>query len=60
MGKLTREKASQEQVESFMSQEREKRRTLLLKFLQTCSASKVPLSLFLSLGVVWMIKSGSR
>ncbi|KAL1214044.1 U-box domain-containing protein 33 [Cardamine amara subsp. amara] len=41
LGKLTREKASQEQVESFMSQEREKRRTLLLKFLQACSASKV-------------------
>ncbi|KFK31350.1 hypothetical protein AALP_AA6G100900 [Arabis alpina] len=41
LGRLTREKASQEQVETFMSQEREKRRTLLLKFLQACSASKV-------------------
>ncbi|KAG7532301.1 hypothetical protein ISN45_Aa08g000070 [Arabidopsis thaliana x Arabidopsis arenosa] len=41
LGRLTREKASQEQVESFMSQEREKRRTLLLKFLHACSASKV-------------------
>ncbi|CAA0408281.1 unnamed protein product [Arabidopsis thaliana] len=41
LGRITRERASQEQVESFMSQEREKRRTLLLKFLHACSASKV-------------------
>ncbi|CAN8267070.1 unnamed protein product [Cochlearia groenlandica] len=41
LGKLTREQASQEQLETFMSQEREKRRTLLLKFLQACTASKV-------------------
>jgi len=41
LGRLTRDKASQEQVETFMSQEREKRRTLLHKFLQACSASKV-------------------
>ncbi|KAG7605283.1 UspA [Arabidopsis thaliana x Arabidopsis arenosa] len=40
LGRITRERASQEQVESFMSQEREKRRTLLLKFLHACSASK--------------------
>lgn len=50
VGRLTREKASQEQVESFMSQEREKRRTLLLKFLHTCSASKVP---FLPFSLFW-------
>ncbi|ESQ39928.1 hypothetical protein EUTSA_v10001004mg [Eutrema salsugineum] len=41
LGRLTKEQASQEQLETFMSQEREKRRTLLLKFLQACSASKV-------------------
>ncbi|KAL0737351.1 hypothetical protein Bca4012_013561 [Brassica carinata] len=41
LGRLAREQASQEQLEVFMSQEREKRRTLLNKFLQACSASKV-------------------
>ncbi|KAJ4888539.1 Adenine nucleotide alpha hydrolases-like superfamily protein [Raphanus sativus] len=41
LGRLTREQASQEQLETFMSQEREKRRTLLNKFLHACSASKV-------------------
>ena len=42
VGRLTREQASQEQLETFMSQEREKRRTLLNKFIHACSASKVP------------------
>ncbi|KAH0899275.1 hypothetical protein HID58_048843 [Brassica napus] len=41
VGRLTREQASQEQLETFMSQEREKRRTLLNKFIHACSASKV-------------------
>uniref|UniRef100_M4E057 UspA domain-containing protein n=1 Tax=Brassica campestris TaxID=3711 RepID=M4E057_BRACM len=41
LGRLTREQASQEQLETFMSQEREKRRTLLNKFIHACSASKV-------------------
>ncbi|XP_048637319.1 uncharacterized protein LOC106401446 isoform X2 [Brassica napus] len=41
LGRLAREQASQEQLDAFMSQEREKRRTLLNKFLQACSASKV-------------------
>ncbi|KAF8108392.1 hypothetical protein N665_0109s0019 [Sinapis alba] len=41
LGRLAREQASQEQLEVFMSQEREKRRTLLNKFLHACSASKV-------------------
>ena len=42
VGRLAKEQASQEQLDAFMSQEREKRRTLLNKFIQTCSASKVP------------------
>ncbi|KAF2532967.1 hypothetical protein F2Q70_00031572 [Brassica cretica] len=42
LGRLAREQASEEQLDAFMSQEREKRRTLLNKFIQTCSASKVP------------------
>ncbi|KAJ0240554.1 Uncharacterized protein HA466_0221670 [Hirschfeldia incana] len=41
LGRLAKEQASQEQLDAFMSQEREKRRTLLNKFLQACSASKV-------------------
>ncbi|CAN6875663.1 unnamed protein product [Brassica oleracea] len=41
LGRLAKEQASQEQLDAFMSQEREKRRTLLNKFIQTCSASKV-------------------
>lgn len=53
VGRLTRDKASQEQVETFMSQAREKRRTLLQKFLQACSASKVPsLSLLVLSGLL--------
>ncbi|XP_010530079.1 PREDICTED: U-box domain-containing protein 36 [Tarenaya hassleriana] len=41
LGRLPREQASQEQLESFMSQEKAKRRSLLHKFLDVCSASKV-------------------
>ncbi|CAH8388848.1 unnamed protein product [Eruca vesicaria subsp. sativa] len=41
LGRLAKEQASQEQLEAFMSQEREKRRTLLNKFLRACSDSKV-------------------
>ncbi|MED6131704.1 hypothetical protein PIB30_012141 [Stylosanthes scabra] len=41
MGMIPKSQVSAEQVESFMAQERAKRRDLLHKFLQTCSACKV-------------------
>ncbi|MED6124047.1 hypothetical protein PIB30_055313 [Stylosanthes scabra] len=41
MGMIPKSQVSGEQVESFMAQERAKRRDLLHKFLQTCSACKV-------------------
>ncbi|KAJ1428635.1 UspA [Sesbania bispinosa] len=41
VGMIPKEQVSPEQVESYMAQERGKRRELLHKFLQSCSASKV-------------------
>ncbi|XP_057753394.1 LOW QUALITY PROTEIN: U-box domain-containing protein 54 [Arachis stenosperma] len=41
MGMIPKSQVSGEQVESYMAQERAKRRNLLHKFLQTCSACKV-------------------
>ncbi|TKY72281.1 U-box domain-containing protein 35 [Spatholobus suberectus] len=41
VGMIPREQVSPEQVESYMDQERGKRRELLYTFLQSCSASKV-------------------
>ncbi|BAT87591.1 uncharacterized protein HKW66_Vig0070420 [Vigna angularis] len=41
VGVIPKEQVSPEQVESYMAQERGKRRELLNKFLQLCSASKV-------------------
>ncbi|KAL4380636.1 hypothetical protein HN51_003959 [Arachis hypogaea] len=41
MGMIPKSQVSGEQVETYMAQERAKRRNLLHKFLQTCSACKV-------------------
>ncbi|KAK7303441.1 hypothetical protein RJT34_14348 [Clitoria ternatea] len=41
VGMIPKDQVSPEQVESYMAQERGKRRELLYKFLQSCSASKV-------------------
>ncbi|KAG4948900.1 hypothetical protein JHK86_042139 [Glycine max] len=41
VGMIPKDQVSPEQVESYMAQERGKRRELLNKFLQLCSASKV-------------------
>ena len=41
VGKIPKNQVSQEQVQSFMDQERNKRRELLQKFLNACSSSKV-------------------
>jgi len=41
VGMIPKNQVSPEQVESYMAQERGKRRELLNKFLQLCSASKV-------------------
>ena len=41
MGMIPKSQVGPEQVESYMAQERGKRRELLHKFLQTCSACKV-------------------
>jgi len=38
---IPKDQVSPEQVESYMAQERGKRRELLNKFIQLCSASKV-------------------
>ncbi|XP_062160485.1 uncharacterized protein LOC133867735 isoform X2 [Alnus glutinosa] len=47
LGMLTRGQVKPEMVESYVSQERDKRRKLLQKFLDTCSASKVNVDLLL-------------
>jgi len=41
VGMVPRNQVSAEQVESYMDQEKDKRRQLLHKFLQSCSISKV-------------------
>lgn len=41
VGKIPKNQVSQEQVQSYMDQERNKRRELLQKFLNACSSSKV-------------------
>jgi membrane-bound lytic murein transglycosylase len=41
VGRLPKSQVSAQQVENYMAQERDKRRELLQKFINMCSASKV-------------------